>query len=88
MNWLSLFLQSKSIKASGIAVGSSGVVALLLGVIDHKDKSIREMVDLKNKTIMTKIDNIETGQGDIKKMLIRIDERLYYLHEDSKKNNK
>jgi len=85
MNWLAILLQSKTIKASGIAVGSSGVIALMIGLVDHKESSIREMVELKNKNVMSEVNNLKAGQTDIKNMLIRIDERLYHLNENSKK---
>ncbi len=87
MNWLNILVQSKGIKAGGIAVGSSGMVALVLGIIDSKDKSVREFVELKNATIMTKIEEVEkrldSKLDTNNRLLLRIDDRLYRINKAS-----
>lgn len=78
---INLFINSKAMKVSGGIVGGSGAFALILGIIDHKDKSIREYVNFKNKAVMAEVIHIKDGQTEIKDILIKIDNRLYELNK-------
>jgi len=82
MNWLSVLFTKK---AGGIAIGSGGIMALFLGIIDAKDKSIREMVLLKNQNIMAEVRHLKEGQQDMKKILIRMEERQYNYNKNKGK---
>lgn len=89
MNWLNLFLQSKAAKASSLAIGSGGALAIILNMIDSRDHNIREFVELKNENIMTRIKDVEKRLDQKldsnKELLIRIDNRLYELNKKREK---
>ena len=87
---LKALLATKAVKTAGGVVGGGGAaVVLLVSLVDTRVASVRieteRYVDLKHDTVMTKIDSVQDGQTDIKKMLIVIDSRLYNLNKEKSK---
>ena len=88
MNWSA---KSKTM-IGGSMLGGGSVIGIIFGLLASMDSKIeasdhimKEYVDLKNKTVETRVDGVENGQKDIKTLLNKIDNRLYEMQQQLKK---
>jgi len=72
-------MKSKGLKIGGGLIGGSGIVAVFLNFVNGKDVAMKEYVNLKNDTVIEKVENLKHGQDLILKTLNKIDDRLYKL---------
>ena len=76
---LEYIMKSKGLKIGGGLIGGSGIVAVFLNFVNGKDVAMKEYVNLKNDTVIEKVENLKHGQDLILKTLNKIDDRLYKL---------
>ncbi len=73
LGWL---VKSKITKVGTIGIGSTGVLALLINLVNTKEESLRQYVDSKHSIAIVEISNMKQNVKDIKGAVNRIETYL------------